>query len=147
MNALGWIAESLRTHAELALFLTLGLGYAIGHLKLGGFKVGPVLGCLLAGVLVGQLGIPVSRDVKYAFFLLFLFAIGENSIAPLSVGDSTRSYHRPCAQTNTRPVSGSSGFVAKMRGVEPSNMFGWMSCHVMASPLRAPRHRPCASPI
>jgi putative transport protein len=71
-----WTAEALRTHAELALFLTLGLGYALGHLRLGGFKVGPVLGCLLAGVLIGQLGVPVSRDLKYAFFLLFLFAIG-----------------------------------------------------------------------
>lgn len=71
-----WLAEALRTHAELALFLTLGIGYALGHLRLGSFRIGPVLGCLLAGVLVGQLGIPVSRDVKYAFFLLFLFAIG-----------------------------------------------------------------------
>ena len=76
MQVLDWMADALRTHAELALFLTLGLGYAVGHLRIGSFKVGPVLGCLLAGVLVGQLGIPVSRDLKYAFFLLFLFAIG-----------------------------------------------------------------------
>lgn len=76
MNIPHWVAEALRTHAELALFLTLGIGYALGHVKIGSFKVGPVLGCLLAGVLVGQLGIPVSRDLKYAFFLLFLFAIG-----------------------------------------------------------------------
>jgi putative transport protein len=76
MDILAWIADALRTHAELALFLTLGLGYALGHLRIGSFKLGPVLGCLLAGVLVGQLGIEASRDVKYAFFLLFLFAIG-----------------------------------------------------------------------
>lgn len=71
-----WFAQALRTHGELALFLSLAIGYAIGKLKLGSFKVGPVLGCLIAGVLVGQLDIPVSRDLKYAFFLLFLFAIG-----------------------------------------------------------------------
>jgi putative transport protein len=76
LEILSWIAEALRTHAELALFLTLGLGYALGHLRIGNFKVGPVLGCLLAGVLVGQLGIETSRELKYAFFLLFLFAIG-----------------------------------------------------------------------
>jgi putative transport protein len=70
------MAAALRTHTELALFLTLGIGYAIGHLRIGNFKVGPVLGCLLAGVLVGQLGIETSRELKYAFFLLFLFAIG-----------------------------------------------------------------------
>jgi putative transport protein len=76
MISLDWIADALRTHGELALFLTLGIGYALGYIRIGSFKVGPVLGCLLAGVLVGQLGIPVSRDLKYAFFLLFLFAVG-----------------------------------------------------------------------
>lgn len=76
MALLEWIADALRSHGELALFLALGLGYGAGKLRIGSFTVGPVLGCLLAGVLVGQLGVPVSRDLKYAFFLLFLFAIG-----------------------------------------------------------------------
>jgi putative transport protein len=76
MALLDWLVDALQTHGELALFLALGLGYAIGKLRLGSFKVGPVLGCLLAGVLIGQLEVPVSRDLKYAFFLLFLFAIG-----------------------------------------------------------------------
>ena len=76
MRLVDWLIEALRTHGELALFLSLGVGYALGKLRLGSFKVGPVLGCLVAGVLVGQLDVPVSRDLKYAFFLLFLFAIG-----------------------------------------------------------------------
>lgn len=76
MRLADWLIEALRTHGELALFLSLGIGYALGKLRLGSFKVGPVLGCLVAGVLVGQLDVPVSRDLKYAFFLLFLFAIG-----------------------------------------------------------------------
>ncbi|MBL8201611.1 MAG: aspartate-alanine antiporter [Chromatiales bacterium] len=76
MRLANWLIEALRTHGELALFLALALGYALGKLRLGSFKVGPVLGCLVAGVLVGQLDVPVSRDLKYAFFLLFLFAIG-----------------------------------------------------------------------
>lgn len=76
MQLIDWLIEALQTHGELALFLSLGLGYALGKLKLGSFKVGPVLGCLIAGVLIGQLDVPVSRDLKYAFFLLFLFAIG-----------------------------------------------------------------------
>ena len=76
MRFVDWLIEALRTHGELALFLSLGVGYALGKLRLGSFKVGPVLGCLVAGVLVGQLDVPVSRDLKYAFFLLFLFAIG-----------------------------------------------------------------------
>jgi len=76
MRLFDWLIQALRSHGELALFLSLALGYALGKLRVGSFKVGPVLGCLIAGVLVGQLDIPVSRDLKYAFFLLFLFAIG-----------------------------------------------------------------------
>ncbi|MGH6809415.1 MAG: aspartate-alanine antiporter, partial [Ensifer adhaerens] len=66
----------LRTHPELALFLALGIGYAIGKITIAGVTIGAVTGCLLAGVLVGQTGAELSNDVKQAFFLLFLFAIG-----------------------------------------------------------------------
>ena len=71
-----WVANALRHHPELALFLALAVGYAIGKIKIGGFKIGPVIGVLIAGVVIGQLGIKVSNELKYAFFLLFLFAIG-----------------------------------------------------------------------
>jgi putative transport protein len=35
-----------------------------------------VVGVLIAGVVIGQLGVKISSDLKTAFFLLFLFAIG-----------------------------------------------------------------------
>ncbi|OCP39129.1 hypothetical protein BC360_00505 [Ensifer sp. LC163] len=63
-------------HPELALFLALGIGYAIGKITIAGVTIGAVTGCLLAGVLIGQTGAVLSNDVKQAFFLLFLFAIG-----------------------------------------------------------------------
>lgn len=66
----------LQGHPEIAFFLVLGLGYLFGRLELGSFKLGAVTGTLLAGVLVGQLGVTLSNDVKQCFFLLFLFAIG-----------------------------------------------------------------------
>jgi putative transport protein len=66
----------LSDHPELALFLALGTGYAIGKITFGTFTLGSVTGCLIAGVLVGQTGVVMSNDVKQAFFLLFLFAIG-----------------------------------------------------------------------
>jgi putative transport protein len=66
----------LQAHPEIAFFLVLGLGYLFGKVALGSFKLGAVTGTLLAGVLVGQLGITLSNDVKQCFFLLFLFAIG-----------------------------------------------------------------------
>ncbi|BDG01932.1 aspartate-alanine antiporter [Anaeromyxobacter oryzae] len=69
-------AEVLRSHPELALFLTLAMGFAVGRIRIGTFTVGSVLGTLLAGVLVGQLGVDVPGVVKVVFFDLFLFATG-----------------------------------------------------------------------
>src|SRR5262245_52148072 len=71
-----WIANALRHHPELALFLALAVGYAVGRIRVGGFQIGAVIGVLIAGVVIGQLGIKVSNELKYAFFLLFLFSIG-----------------------------------------------------------------------
>jgi len=70
------LADILRTHTELSLFLTLSLGFLIGRLKIGSFKLGPMLGCLFAGMIIGQLGIHIPSVVKLIFFDLFLFATG-----------------------------------------------------------------------
>ena len=74
-----WFINALREHPELALFLTLAIGHGAGHLRLGSFQIGPVLGSLFAGVLVGQLHIPVPEALKNTLFLLFLLAIGYNT--------------------------------------------------------------------
>ena len=71
-----WFVEMLRHHPEMALFLTLALGYLIGRLRVGGVTLGAVVGVLIAGVVIGQLDVKVSNDLKTAFFLLFLFSIG-----------------------------------------------------------------------
>jgi putative transport protein len=71
-----WLQGILQAHPEIAFFLVLGLGYLFGKLALGSFKLGAVTGTLLAGVLVGQLGVSLPNEVKQCFFLLFLFAIG-----------------------------------------------------------------------
>ena len=73
---MAWLQGILQAHPEIAFFLVLGLGYLLGKLALGSFKLGAVTGTLLAGVLVGQLGITLPGEVKQCFFLLFLFAIG-----------------------------------------------------------------------
>jgi putative transport protein len=69
-------AEILRAHPELAIFLTLALGFLFGKLKIGSFRLGNVVGTLLAGVLVGQTQVQVPGIVKTVFFDLFLFAVG-----------------------------------------------------------------------
>jgi putative transport protein len=71
-----WIVTSLRENPELAIFLTLAIGFTIGRLRIGGFSLGSVVGTLLAGVMVGQLGVKLDPLVKVVFFDLFLFATG-----------------------------------------------------------------------
>ena len=71
-----WIVDTFRSNPELAIFLTLGAGYWLGGLKIGKFQLGSVTGVLLAGVLVGQMDISISAQVKSVFFIMFLFAVG-----------------------------------------------------------------------
>ena len=73
---MGYFLKALRTNPELAIFLTLAGGFVLGRLKIGSFQLGNVVGTLLAGVLIGQLGIQVPTVVKVVFFDLFLFATG-----------------------------------------------------------------------
>src|ERR1700731_1597266 len=69
-------SDILRKNPELAIFLTLAIGFYIGQLKVGGFSIGSVTGVLLPGLAIGQLGIPIAPAIKSVFFLFFLFAVG-----------------------------------------------------------------------
>lgn len=71
-----WITDLFRSHPELAIYFTLGLGFLIGKIHIKGFSLGIVTSVLLVGVLVGQLDISVTGALKQTAFLLFLFAIG-----------------------------------------------------------------------
>ena len=71
-----YFVQALRNNPELAIFLTLALGFLIGRVKIGSFSLGIVVGTLLAGVLIGQLDIKVPPIVKAIFFDLFLFTTG-----------------------------------------------------------------------
>lgn len=76
-----WIVKTMQNSPELAIFLTLAFGFALGQVKIKGFGLGTVTSVLLVGVVVGQLGIDISPTVKSTFFLLFLFAVGY-SVGP-----------------------------------------------------------------
>jgi len=71
-----YLTQGLREHQELAVFLTLAIGFFIGRLKIRTFSLGTAVGTLLAGVAIGQLNIQVPAVVKYVFFDLFLFTTG-----------------------------------------------------------------------
>jgi len=71
-----YFVKALQEHQELAIFITLAVGFLIGRIKFGSFSLGTVVGTLLAGVLIGQLDIKVPAIVKNVFFDLFLFTTG-----------------------------------------------------------------------
>src|SRR6266699_2353361 len=76
MGMASWIAATLRQYPEIAIFLTLALGYYFGKFTFKGIGLGAVTATLLAGVLIGQIGITISQPLKATVFLLFLFAVG-----------------------------------------------------------------------
>jgi len=75
------IFDALRHHPEIAFFLTLAVGYWFGDLKFGSFSLGVVPSTLIAGLIVGQLGIKMPDMAQQIFFLSFLFAVGY-SVGP-----------------------------------------------------------------
>ena len=70
-----WLVETLRNHPEIALFLTLGLGFALTRLRLGPVRLNAVVAVLIAGVAVGQLRIPVPDALQWMLFVLFCFSV------------------------------------------------------------------------
>src|SRR5882672_2882530 len=76
MFIFAWFAATLRQYPEIAIFLTLAFGYYLGKFTFKGLGLGSVTATLLAGVLIGQIGITISQPLKATVFLLFLFAVG-----------------------------------------------------------------------
>ena len=70
------IVEILRKNPELAVFLTLTLGFVAGQLKLGTFSLGTVAATLLVGVVIGLADVKIAPVAKALFFDLFIFTIG-----------------------------------------------------------------------
>ncbi|MDE6039917.1 MAG: aspartate-alanine antiporter, partial [Paramuribaculum sp.] len=73
--------DILREYPTLALFLTVGIGFFVGRIKIGSFSLGNVTAVLIVGVIIGQLNIPMSGPIKMFFFMMFLFSIGY-SVGP-----------------------------------------------------------------
>src|SRR5246127_301172 len=71
-----WFVQTLRSYPEIAIFLSLAIGYYFGSFSYKGLGLGAVTATLIAAVVIGQLGITISGPLKPTFFLMFLFAIG-----------------------------------------------------------------------
>src|SRR5690349_14204709 len=73
---IGWFVQTLKSYPEIAIFLSLAIGYYVGSFNYKGLGLGAVTATLIAAVIIGQLGITISGPLKPFFFLMFLFAIG-----------------------------------------------------------------------
>jgi aspartate-alanine antiporter len=58
------------------LFITVGLGFLAGRLRVGPIQLGGVCGTLIVALLLGQTGCQVQGDLKEVAFALFIFAMG-----------------------------------------------------------------------
>ena len=70
------VVSILRELPELALFLCLALGYALGSVKVRGFGLGTVVGTLVVALIIGQAHIEIAVFARTVFFALFMFGIG-----------------------------------------------------------------------
>jgi putative transport protein len=71
-----WFFTALKQYPEIAIFLALGLGYYFGKFTFKGIGLGSVTATLIAGVVIGQIGITINQPLKAFSFLMFLFAVG-----------------------------------------------------------------------
>src|SRR3954462_10922358 len=71
-----WFFATLKQYPEIAIFLTLAIGYYFGKFTFKGSALGSVTATLLAGVVIGQIGITINQPLKATVFLMFLFAVG-----------------------------------------------------------------------
>ena len=55
-----WLFDTLRQYPELAIFLSLALGYYFGKFTFKGIGLGAVTATLIAGVVIGQIGITIN---------------------------------------------------------------------------------------
>lgn len=76
-----WFIKTMQENPTLPVFLTIALGFLLGKLKYKSFSLGTVTSVLLVGVIVGQMKIDISPDMKQIFFLIFLFSVGY-SVGP-----------------------------------------------------------------
>ena len=65
-----------KQYPEIAIFLSLALGYYFGKFTFKGIGLGSVTATLIAGVVIGQIGITINQPLKAFSFLMFLFAVG-----------------------------------------------------------------------
>ena len=76
-----YLENLFHTYPEVAIYLTLAVGFWFGGVKLGKFSLGVVTSTLIAGLLIGQFHVTIPGVMQAMFFDMFLFAVGY-SVGP-----------------------------------------------------------------
>src|SRR5258706_6974378 len=77
MGIFAWFAATLRQYPEIAIFLTLAIGYYIGKFTFKGLGLGSVTATLLPGHLIRPIRITIPPPLKATAFLVFLFSVRD----------------------------------------------------------------------
>jgi putative transport protein len=100
-----WLHDVFQKSPEMALFLSLAVGYWIGQISFGKFQLGGVGGSLLAAVVVSQVGVTVDNGVKAVMFAVFIYAVGYDS-GPGFFSSLNRKTLREIAMTVFMAIAG-----------------------------------------
>lgn len=70
------ISELISESQIIALFLSIGIGYLVGKVRVGKFSIGGVVGTLIVSILVSLFGGNIDSQMKNLFFAMFIYAVG-----------------------------------------------------------------------
>ncbi|WP_186417942.1 aspartate-alanine antiporter [Bosea sp. CS1GBMeth4] len=102
---MSWPHALFAQSPEIALFLSLAIGYWIGKFQFGKFQLGGVAGSLLAAVIISQVGVSIDNGIKSVLFALFIYAVGYES-GPQFFRSLGRQSLREIAMATVLAVSG-----------------------------------------
>lgn len=60
----------------LPIFLAVAMGYGVGKIRIGQFKLGGLAGTLIAAIFIGLYGVQTDETVKSIAFALFIYSLG-----------------------------------------------------------------------
>ncbi len=102
---MSWLHTLFAQSPEIALFLSLAIGYWIGKFQFGKFQLGGVAGSLLVAVIISQVGVSIDNGIKSVLFALFIYAVGYES-GPQFFRSLGRQSLREIAMATVLAVSG-----------------------------------------
>lgn len=102
---MSWLHALFAQSPEIALFLSLAVGYWIGKFQFGKFQLGGVAGSLLVAVIISQVGVSIDNGIKSVLFALFIYAVGYES-GPQFFRSLGRQSLREIAMATVLAISG-----------------------------------------